>query len=164
MKPNNNAGMQKCQARRLIKAWQMWLLCLNVHIFFFTCCTMFVIKDEVGLFTNWSRQRLELSEDLLSKAVTFGCAECSRVFQWLLQRWCLFFFQSSSGGGGRVTEQRTRKWHFKVIVASARCRGLSLTRLEKNKTLGKKINIGCKASISCKENSQRGEAASAAAL
>lgn len=55
---------------------------------------------------------------------------------------------------------------LKVIVASARCRGLSLTgakKKEKRKT-NKKINIGCIASISSEENSQGGGAASAPAL
>lgn len=66
---------------------------------------MIVIKNKVRLFTNWSRRRLKLSEELLSEAVTFGCVECFRVFQRLLQRWYLFFFKSSSGGGGGVTEQ-----------------------------------------------------------
>lgn len=117
-------------------------------------------------FTNWSRQRLKLSEDLLSEAVTFCRVECFRWFQRLLQRRYLFFFKSSSGGSGGVTEQWTRKWHFKVIVASARCRGLSLTgvRKKEKKTNKKKINIGCNASISSKGNWSEGEAAPTPAL
>lgn len=83
----------------------------------------------------------------------------SESFSSSFQCRCLFFFQSSGGGTGGVTEQWTRKWHFKVIVASARRCGLSLTgvenqKIQKNKTYKNKINSGH--NVSTEETRRRG--------